>query len=57
MNLLCTTVGESSITLTDELRIWSRRHSIKEFRAALEAEYAGRVAAGTMARLVPVLNQ
>ena len=43
------------MTLTDELRSWSRRHRMKEFKAALEIQYAERVEAGTYARLEPVL--
>jgi len=34
---------------------WSRRQSVKAFNAAFEAEYAGKVTAGTMARWEPVL--
>ena len=47
--------GDSSITLMEESLNWSRRHRTKAFRAAFEAEYAGRVGAGTIARLEPVL--
>ena len=43
------------MTFTGEFLSCSRRHSVNEFNAALDAEYAGRVAAGTMARCVPVL--
>ena len=44
------------MTLTDELRSWSRRQRMKEFKAALEIQYAERVGAGTYARLEPVLH-
>jgi len=43
------------MTLTDEFLSWSRRQRMNAFKAALEAEYAGRVAAGTIAKLEPVL--
>ena len=43
------------MTLTDELRSWSRRQRMKVFKAALEIQYAERVGAGTYARLEPVL--
>lgn len=54
--LLCTGGGDISITLVCEWRSCSRRQSVKAFRAALEAEYAGREAAGIMARFEPVLH-
>ena len=44
------------MTLTDVLRSWSRRQRMKVFKAALETEYAGRVDAGTIARLEIVLS-
>ena len=47
---LWTTGGEISKTLTLVFLSWSLRHSTNEFSAALEAEYAGKVAAGTIAR-------
>lgn len=34
----------------------SRRQSVKTFKAALDPQYAGSVAAGTMAMLEPVLR-
>lgn len=43
------------MTLTDEFLSWSRRQRTNTFKAALDAEYAGRVDAGTIARLEPVL--
>ena len=43
------------MTLTDELRSWSRRQRMKVFKAALETQYAERVGAGTYARFEPVL--
>ena len=43
------------MTLTDELRSWSRRQRIKVFKAALEIQYAESVGAGTYERLEPVL--
>ena len=43
------------MTLTDELRSWSRRQRMKVFKAALDTQYADRVGAGTYARLEPVL--
>ena len=43
------------MTLTDELRSWSRRQRMKVFKEALEIQYAERVGAGTYARLEPVL--
>lgn len=54
-NILWTTGGESSITLMLVFLRLSRRQRVNAFRAALEAEYAGKVAAGTMARWLPVL--
>ena len=44
------------MTLTEELLNWSRRQRTNAFKAALDAEYPGRVVAGTMARLEPVLS-
>lgn len=44
------------MTLTEELLNWSRRQRTNAFKAALDAEYPGREAAGTMARLEPVLS-
>ena len=55
IDILCTGGGEISMTLTDELRSWSRRQRMKVFKAALETQYADRVGAGTYARLEPVL--
>jgi hypothetical protein len=43
------------MTLTDEFLNCSRRQSTKTFKAAFEAEYAGNMAAGTIARFDPVL--
>jgi hypothetical protein len=43
------------MTLTDEFLNCSRRQRTKTFRAAFEAEYAGNMAAGTIARFDPVL--
>lgn len=37
-DILCTTGGEISMTLTVELRSWSLKERTNEFRAALEAE-------------------
>ena len=54
-NLLWTTGGESSITLMLVFLRLSRRQRVNAFKAALEAEYAGSVAAGMMARWLPVL--
>jgi hypothetical protein len=54
-DVLWTTGGESSMTLMLVFRRLSRRQRVNAFRAALEAEYAGRVAAGTTARWLPVL--
>ena len=42
--------------LTDEFLSWSRRQRMNAFNAALEAEYAGRLVAGTMARFELVLS-
>ena len=55
VDIHCTGGGEISMILMDELRSWSRRQRMKEFKAALEIQYAGRVEAGTYARLEPVL--
>jgi len=44
------------MTLTDEFLSCSRRQSTNAFKAAFDTEYAGSVAAGTMARLDPVLS-
>ena len=55
LHLLCTTGGEISITLTLVFRRFSRRQSVKTFRAVLEAQYDDSVAAGTMAMFEPVL--
>jgi len=41
--------------LTLESRSCSRKHRTKTFNAAFDAEYAGKVAAGTIARFDPVL--
>lgn len=43
------------MTLMFEFRRLSRRQRVKTFRAALDPQYAGSVAAGTMAILEPVL--
>lgn len=43
------------MTLIDVLLSWSRRQRTNVFKAALDAEYAGRGAAGTIARWMPVL--
>lgn len=43
------------MTLMFVFRRFSRRQRVKTFRAALDPQYAGSVAAGTMAMLVPVL--
>jgi len=53
---LCTAGGDSSIILTVEFLSCSRRQRMNEFNAALEAEYAERLAEGIMARLEPVLS-
>ena len=44
------------MTFTDEFRSWSRRQRTNAFKAALEAEYAGRVEAGMIAKFEPVLT-
>lgn len=44
------------MTLTGDALSWSRRQSTNAFKAALDAEYAGRLTAGTIARLEPVLS-
>jgi hypothetical protein len=49
-HLLCTGGGESSMTFTLVSASWSRRQRVKAFKAALEAEYAGIVTAGMIAR-------
>ncbi len=43
------------MTLTEEFLNCSRRQRTKTFRAAFEAEYAGSMAAGTIAKFDPVL--
>lgn len=43
------------MTFTVDLRSWSRMQRTKTFKAVLDAQYAGIVGTGTMARLVPVL--
>lgn len=40
--------------LVDVWRFWARQQSMKAVKAALDAEYAAMVAAGTRARWVPV---
>ena len=50
VDILCTTGCEISMTLTDESLSWSRRQRIKAFKAALDAEYAEMLVAGTMPR-------
>ena len=54
-NSLCTGGGEISITLIFVSRRSSRRQRVKTFSAALDPQYAGSDAAGTMAMLDPVL--
>lgn len=44
------------MTFTDDSFSCSRRQRTKAFKAAFEAEYAGRLADGTIARLDPVLT-
>lgn len=44
------------MTFTLVVRSCSRRQSTKAFKAALDAEYAGKGAAGTMDRLDVVLT-
>lgn len=53
--LLWTGGGEISTTLVFECRSCSRKQRVKTFRAAFDAEYAGSVAAGTIAKFEPVL--
>lgn len=53
--LLWTGGGEISTTLVFECRSCSRRQRVNTFRAAFDAEYAGSVAADTMAKFEPVL--
>jgi len=50
MDLLCTRGGVISMTFIFVERSCSRRTRVNTFSAALEAEYAGIVAAGIMAR-------
>lgn len=52
---LCTGGGEISMTLTFVFRRLSRRQRVKTFKAALDPQNAGSVAAGTMVMLEPVL--
>ena len=56
MDILCTTGGDNSMTLTEESLSSSRRQRTNAFKAALDAEYADRVLAGTIERLELVLS-
>ena len=45
------------MTLTEVLLSCARKHRVKAFNAAFEAEYPGRVTPGTIAKFEPVLQQ